>query len=164
MFFIMEKVQLTHFHVSSHTLVSSLSLDLMSFLCFIVELLHLNLISLKMLVYDATYGNLVLFSDRLKTALSKITQDCDQWIKPQTVSVSSSLPTSSGTTFTHMDVTPTSPPSHFPSSSLSLKVLHQTCHFWNYTLSYSRIFCLMSYFAQDIDACTTWNFYWKLCS
>lgn len=101
----------------------------MSFLCFIVELLHLNLISLKMLVYDATYGNLVLFSDRLKTALSKITQDCDQWIKPQTVSVSSSLPTSSGTTFTHMDVTPTSPPSHLPSSSLSLKVLHQTCHF-----------------------------------
>lgn len=58
---------------------------------------------------------------RLKTALSKITQDCDQWIKPQTLSVSSSLPTSSGTPFTHMDVTPTSPPSHLPSSSLSLK-------------------------------------------
>lgn len=128
MFFIMEKAQPTHFRVSSHTLVFSLPReDLYLFLCFIVELLSLNLIFFKMLVYDATYGNLVLFSDRLKTALSKITQDCEQWIKPQTVSVSSSLPTSLGTSFTQMDVTPTSPPSHLPSSSLSLKVLHQTC-------------------------------------
>ncbi|OVA19468.1 Protein of unknown function DUF2451 [Macleaya cordata] len=50
---------------------------------------------------------------RLKTALSRITQDCDQWIKPQAVSFSSSSPTS--------DVTPTSPPSHAPSTTFGLK-------------------------------------------
>ncbi|KAK9279860.1 hypothetical protein L1049_013542 [Liquidambar formosana] len=59
---------------------------------------------------------------RLKTALSRITQDCDQWIKPQ---FSSSSPTSLNATFTHMDVTPTSPPrtsfGHSPSTSFGLK-------------------------------------------
>ncbi|KAH7838359.1 hypothetical protein Vadar_025411 [Vaccinium darrowii] len=48
-------------------------------------------------------------SYRLKTALSKISQDCDQWIKPQSVSLSSSSPTSMNTSLSHMDVTPTSP-------------------------------------------------------
>ncbi|XP_059429795.1 uncharacterized protein LOC132163502 isoform X2 [Corylus avellana] len=57
---------------------------------------------------------------RLKTALSRITQDCDQWIKPQ-----SSSSTSLNTSFTHADVTPSSPPStshgHFPGTSSGLK-------------------------------------------
>ncbi|XP_068645855.1 uncharacterized protein [Aristolochia californica] len=57
---------------------------------------------------------------RLKTALSRITQDCDQWIKPQTVSNTGSSPTSSSTSFTHMDVTPTSP-SLAPNTSFGLK-------------------------------------------
>lgn len=42
---------------------------------------------------------------RLKTALNKITQDCDEWIKPQLTSFSSSSPSS----VANMDVTPTSP-------------------------------------------------------
>ncbi|GFP93538.1 coiled-coil domain-containing protein 132 [Phtheirospermum japonicum] len=57
---------------------------------------------------------------KLKAALSRITQDCDQWIKPQSTSVSSSSPTS-GASFTHMDVTPTSPPSHTNHTSFALK-------------------------------------------
>ncbi|KAK6163455.1 hypothetical protein DH2020_000319 [Rehmannia glutinosa] len=58
---------------------------------------------------------------KLKAALSRITQDCDQWIKPQSASVPSSSPTSSGASFTHMDVTPTSPPSHLNHTSFGLK-------------------------------------------
>ncbi|KAL6566888.1 hypothetical protein OROMI_015292 [Orobanche minor] len=58
---------------------------------------------------------------KLKAALSRISQDCDQWIKPQSTSVSSSSPTSSGASFTHMDVTPTSPPSHINHTAFSLK-------------------------------------------
>lgn len=57
---------------------------------------------------------------RLKTALSRITQDCDQWIKP-----TSSSPTSLSTSFMHADITPTSPPStkfgHLPGTSFGLK-------------------------------------------
>ncbi|KAF5194478.1 Syndetin [Thalictrum thalictroides] len=54
---------------------------------------------------------------KLKATLSRITQDCDQWIKPQTVPFSPSSPTS--------DVTPTSPFNtnfgHAPSTSFGLK-------------------------------------------
>ncbi|KAL2557427.1 hypothetical protein Fot_02166 [Forsythia ovata] len=53
---------------------------------------------------------------RLKTALSRITLECDQWINPQSAS-----PISSNASFTHMDVTPTSPPSHLNSPSFGLK-------------------------------------------
>lgn len=56
-------------------------------------------------------------SYKLKATLSRITQDCDQWIKPQNVSFSPSSPTS--------DVTPTSPFStnfgQAPSTSFGLK-------------------------------------------
>ncbi|KAH6772710.1 coiled-coil protein [Perilla frutescens var. frutescens] len=58
---------------------------------------------------------------KLKTALARISQECDQWIKHQSVSISSSSPTSSGPSFTHMDVTPTSPPSHVNHTSFGLK-------------------------------------------
>ncbi|KAF3321188.1 coiled-coil domain-containing protein 132 [Carex littledalei] len=50
-------------------------------------------------------------STRLRTALSKITQDCDQWIRPQ----SNNSPTSSisyNPSFSHMDVMPTVPLGH----------------------------------------------------
>lgn len=60
-------------------------------------------------------------SYRLKTALSRITQDSDQWMKPQSQSFSSSSPSSSSTSFSHMDVTPTSPPSYLNGASLGLK-------------------------------------------
>ncbi|KAF5471033.1 hypothetical protein F2P56_011508 [Juglans regia] len=57
---------------------------------------------------------------RLKTALSRITQDCDQWIKYQ-----SSSPTSLNTSYTHADVTHMSPSGanfgHFPGTSFGLK-------------------------------------------
>ncbi|KAI3799340.1 hypothetical protein L1987_34633 [Smallanthus sonchifolius] len=59
-------------------------------------------------------------SYRLKTALSRILQDCNQWIKS-----SSSEPYSSHTplnmTFSHMEITPTSPSSHVSSTSFGLK-------------------------------------------
>ncbi|XP_059314757.1 uncharacterized protein LOC132065389 isoform X2 [Lycium ferocissimum] len=60
-------------------------------------------------------------SNRLKTALSRITQDCDQWMKPESQSFASSPPSSSSTPFSHMDVTPTSPPSYLTGASLGLK-------------------------------------------
>ncbi|XP_058077735.1 uncharacterized protein LOC131226076 isoform X2 [Magnolia sinica] len=63
-------------------------------------------------------------SHRLKTALSRIAQDCDQWIKPQTMSNSLSL-TTSLSPLTQMDVTPTSPTStnvgNAPAISFGLK-------------------------------------------
>ncbi|KAJ8642936.1 hypothetical protein MRB53_004684 [Persea americana] len=62
---------------------------------------------------------------RLKTALSRIAQDCDQWIKPQVASSSSSSPTSLSSSYTQMDVTPTSPVStnvgQGPTTSFGLK-------------------------------------------
>ncbi|XP_041993947.1 syndetin-like isoform X1 [Salvia splendens] len=57
---------------------------------------------------------------KVKTAIARISQECDQWIKHQPVSTSSSSPTSSSP-FTHMDVTPTSPPSHVNHTSFGLK-------------------------------------------
>ncbi|KAK9061580.1 hypothetical protein SSX86_018762 [Deinandra increscens subsp. villosa] len=58
-------------------------------------------------------------SYRLKTALSKILQDCNQWIKTS----SSSEPYSSplNMSYSHMEITPTSPPSHMLSTSFGLK-------------------------------------------
>uniref|UniRef100_A0A0D9XM42 Syndetin C-terminal domain-containing protein n=1 Tax=Leersia perrieri TaxID=77586 RepID=A0A0D9XM42_9ORYZ len=50
-------------------------------------------------------------SFRLKAALSKITQDSDQWIKPQNISYSPSSTLSMNSTFAQMDVMPTAPPS-----------------------------------------------------
>ncbi|XP_038979589.1 syndetin-like isoform X2 [Phoenix dactylifera] len=64
-------------------------------------------------------------SSRLKTALSKIMQDYDMWIRPQNVACSPSSPMSLNTAFTHMDVMPTIPPSTMfgqaPSTSFGLK-------------------------------------------
>lgn len=64
-------------------------------------------------------------SSRLKTALSKIMQDCDMWIRPQNMPCSPSSPLSLNATFTHMDVIPTIPSStmlgHAPSTSFGLK-------------------------------------------
>ncbi|KAJ0020790.1 hypothetical protein Pint_32027 [Pistacia integerrima] len=54
---------------------------------------------------------------RLKTALTRIAQDCDEWLKPQ---LTSFLP-SSPAPLIHVDVTPTSPPSHPPGTSFGLK-------------------------------------------
>lgn len=65
-------------------------------------------------------------ADRLKTALSRIAQDCDQWIKPQMASSSSSSPTSLNSSFAQMDVTPASPVNtnfgQGPTTSFGLKV------------------------------------------
>ncbi|XP_073150883.1 uncharacterized protein [Henckelia pumila] len=57
---------------------------------------------------------------KLKTALSRISQDYDQWVKPQPSPISSSSPTSM-TSLSHKDVTPTSPPTHLNSTSSGLK-------------------------------------------
>ncbi|CAB4313305.1 unnamed protein product [Prunus armeniaca] len=57
---------------------------------------------------------------RLKTALSRIQQDCDQWIRAP-----SSSPTSLNSAFAHTDITPMSPPStnfgNTPGTSIGLK-------------------------------------------
>ncbi|MQL84150.1 hypothetical protein Taro_016654 [Colocasia esculenta] len=62
--------------------------------------------------------------DRLKFTLSRIIQDCDQWIRQQSMS-SASSPTSLNTPYTQMDVTPTIPAStifgYTPNNSLGLK-------------------------------------------
>ncbi|XP_065003491.1 uncharacterized protein LOC103971873 isoform X5 [Musa acuminata AAA Group] len=62
---------------------------------------------------------------RVKTALSKILQDCDQWIRTQSMSYSISSPIPMSPTFTQMEVTPTAPPStifgHVPNTSIGLK-------------------------------------------
>ncbi|TVU31805.1 hypothetical protein EJB05_23506 [Eragrostis curvula] len=50
-------------------------------------------------------------SSRLKAALSKITQDSDQWIKPHNVSYSPASSLSMNSSFAQMDVMPTAPPS-----------------------------------------------------
>ncbi|KAK7257667.1 hypothetical protein RIF29_31807 [Crotalaria pallida] len=57
---------------------------------------------------------------RLRTALSRVNQDCDEWIKPQ-----SSSPLSLGSSFVHAELTPASPPNtnfaHSSGSSFGLK-------------------------------------------
>ncbi|XP_051113258.1 uncharacterized protein LOC127239236 isoform X2 [Andrographis paniculata] len=58
---------------------------------------------------------------KLKTALSRVAQDCDQWIKSQSISISSPPSTSTTQSFSHMDVTPTSPPSRLNHTSFGLK-------------------------------------------
>ncbi|EEF38687.1 conserved hypothetical protein [Ricinus communis] len=56
---------------------------------------------------------------RLKTALSRISQDCDQWIKSHSTSF---LPSpASLTTYMHADLTPTSPQNHLSATSFGLK-------------------------------------------
>ncbi|XP_062205104.1 uncharacterized protein LOC133907097 [Phragmites australis] len=50
-------------------------------------------------------------SFRLKATLSKITQDSDQWVKPQNIPYSPSSAISINSTFAQMDVMPTAPPS-----------------------------------------------------
>ncbi|KAG4967436.1 hypothetical protein AAZX31_12G079200 [Glycine max] len=57
---------------------------------------------------------------RLRTALSRVNQDCEEWIKSQ-----SSSPTSLGSPFVHTELTPTHPPNtnfgHSSGTSLGLK-------------------------------------------
>jgi len=65
----------------------------------------------------------VPYSARLKAALSKISQDSDQWTKPQNVSYSPSSPLSMNSTFGQIDVMPTAPPSSmFTSYGLKVSV------------------------------------------
>ena len=64
---------------------------------------------------------LVLYSVRLKAALSKITQDSDQWIKPQNSLYPPSSSLSMNSTIAQMDVMPTAPPSSM-FTSYGLKV------------------------------------------
>lgn len=71
-----------------------------------------------MAVYDFFYFGR---PDRLKLALSRITQDYDQWTKQQTMASSPS-----SASYAKMDVTPAIPAStifgHPPNTSLGLKV------------------------------------------
>ncbi|KAM7278268.1 hypothetical protein ACFE04_005402 [Oxalis oulophora] len=63
---------------------------------------------------------------RLKAALSRVTQDCEEWLRPQSSPFSSSSsPTAFNSSFPHVDVTPTSPRSrsfgHTSAASFGLK-------------------------------------------
>ncbi|WOL06089.1 syndetin isoform X2 [Canna indica] len=62
---------------------------------------------------------------RVKAALSKILQDCDQWIRNQNMSHTISSPIPMSPTFAQMEVTPTAPPNtffgHAPNTSFGLK-------------------------------------------
>ncbi|KMZ60971.1 hypothetical protein ZOSMA_55G00210 [Zostera marina] len=62
--------------------------------------------------------------DRLKSALTRASQDYDQWISQQTLSCS---PISPGTYFSQTEVSPTSSPAnsffgHAPNTTFGLKV------------------------------------------
>ncbi|KAK6926688.1 Syndetin, C-terminal [Dillenia turbinata] len=62
--------------------------------------------------------------NRLRTALSRITQDCDQWIKPQSLPSISSATNSMSASFMHLDATPTSPSTnlgHTPGTPFGLE-------------------------------------------
>lgn len=56
---------------------------------------------------------------RLKSALSKIVQDCDQWIRPQNQS-SSSSPSLLNTSLSHVDIMPTIPSGTVPGTTFGL--------------------------------------------
>ncbi|KAL4577005.1 hypothetical protein LXL04_013106 [Taraxacum kok-saghyz] len=58
---------------------------------------------------------------RLKTALSRIHQDCNQWINSNSPSPSDSYPTPLNISFPLMDITPTNPLTHVPNTSFTLK-------------------------------------------
>lgn len=58
-------------------------------------------------------------SFRLKSSLSKIIQDCDQWIKPQNQSFSSS-PSSLNTSIAQIDIMPTAPSGTVPGTTFGL--------------------------------------------
>ncbi|KAF9595052.1 hypothetical protein IFM89_036380 [Coptis chinensis] len=86
---------------------------------------------------------------RLKVTISRITQDCDQWIKPHNVAFSPSSPTS--------DVTPTSPFSanfgHAPSISFGLKKKGLQCYCF---LRVFILFLLLLIVSSDSDSlCVT---------
>ncbi|KAL2937477.1 Syndetin [Bienertia sinuspersici] len=61
---------------------------------------------------------------RLKTAVNRITQDCEQWLKPKLLSSSMSLPVSLNSSVKNMDLTPTVPPGTNIGQSPGLK---ETC-------------------------------------
>ncbi|KAL2897195.1 Syndetin, partial [Bienertia sinuspersici] len=62
--------------------------------------------------------------DRLKTAVNRITQDCEQWLKPKLLSSSMSLPVSLNSSVKNMEFTPTVPPGTSIGQSPGLK---ETC-------------------------------------
>uniref|UniRef100_A0A0E0R224 Syndetin C-terminal domain-containing protein n=1 Tax=Oryza rufipogon TaxID=4529 RepID=A0A0E0R224_ORYRU len=97
-------------------------------------------------------------SFRLRVALSKITQDSDQWIKPQSISYSPSSPVS-------MDVMPTAPPSSMFTSyglkercaaaetiSLVARVLNRSRAHLHSVLSQSNTSILEEFFGTMVDS------------
>ncbi|KAH1220625.1 Syndetin [Glycine max] len=84
-----------------------------------VEFFKVGISSLKWLAVHYP-PSCLFFSDRLRTALSRVNQDCEEWIKSQ-----SSSPTSLGSPFVHTELTPTHPPNtnfgHSSGTSLGLK-------------------------------------------
>lgn len=90
-----------------------------------------------------TYHNykhrvLLLCPARIKTALSKILQDCDQWIRTQNMSLSISSPIPMSPTFAQLEVMPTAPPStifgHVPNGPFGLKVFDIYCIWFYFAL------------------------------
>ncbi|XP_057519242.1 uncharacterized protein LOC130799945 isoform X2 [Amaranthus tricolor] len=63
-------------------------------------------------------------NNRLKTAVHRITQDCEQWLRPKQLTSSVSLPVSLNSSLKNMDLTPTIPPGTNFGQSPGLK---ETC-------------------------------------
>ncbi|KAL2897172.1 Syndetin, partial [Bienertia sinuspersici] len=80
-------------------------------------------------------------ADRLKTAVNRITQDCEQWLKHKLLSSSMSLPVSLNSSVKNMDFTPTVPPGTSIGQSPGLKVFAYLYHY-----------CLISYCVQETCA------------
>lgn len=76
-------------------------------------------------IHALVFNFVFKFPDRLKLALTRASQDCDH-LRKKCLSVSSATPTTPGTPFTQMDVTPTIPTSSFfgqaPNTTFGLKV------------------------------------------
>ncbi|KAG8083904.1 hypothetical protein GUJ93_ZPchr0010g9098 [Zizania palustris] len=104
-------------------------------------------------------------SFRLKAALSKITQESDQWIKPQNILYSPSSPLTMNSTFAQMDVMPTAPPSSMFTSyglkercaaaetvSLVARVLNRSRAHLHSVLSQSNTSVLEEFFGTMVDS------------
>uniref|UniRef100_A0A803M6G5 Syndetin n=1 Tax=Chenopodium quinoa TaxID=63459 RepID=A0A803M6G5_CHEQI len=80
--------------------------------------------SLCLLSYANGKGDAETLNYRLKTAVNRITQDCEQWLKPNLLYSSMSMPVSLNSSSKNMDLTPTVPPGTNFGQSPGLK---ETC-------------------------------------
>lgn len=131
--------------------------------CLILKVQYIrNLQALLYISWILTYMVYVLLrlSDKLKTALSRAAQDCDQLIRSN-----SSSPSASNSTFSFNDVTPSPPVSslgYLHGTSFGLKVL---VYIWGYNIRSVHIsFILITLYIYISPSLLffslCWDFFW----